>query len=625
MNVFLLFIVGILAGALSWALTPLTSKLAVRVGAVDRPGPRKIHKGAIPRLGGLAVILAVASTWSLMTLFARALEFARPDPGMLLAIAVGALPVMFASFVDDLRPLRPWLKLGAQLLSASVVVLLGLSLGPQVHLFGAPIDLGWLAIPITILWIVGVTNAFNIIDGLDGLSAGLAVVSAFCLVAIALVSGDWAKAALAAAMVGALVGFLPYNTFPARVFLGDCGAATTGFLLACLALPGGMTLSSGMAVLLPILAMGVPLADTLLSILRRAIRRASTGDAHIFDADADHIHHRLVGLGLDHRRAVLVLYGVGIAGAAIGIGSLFVTNSNAGLLLGTLLVAAMIGVGRLGYDEFGMLRRGVVLRIYDAPVLRLGLFRVFVDMVLVAAAMYLAISLKYEDWELSVYGSTFLDYLSFLLPMTVLVFWGAKLYERSWRFASLEDAIGATAATLVSTATGFILIRLTVASEASPTLFVTFFIVFLALVGTARSSFRVLDYLRGRTPKPEASLAAIYGAGDHGLMAARELQLNERLGLVVVGFIDDDPNRVGRRVGGYPVLGDAGDVDRLFRDGKVKVLVVASDQIHPERLRRAFLAAEAHDCDVLRFSLELHSIRVSRARAAELGVFAENV
>lgn len=626
MNLVLLVGIGTLACVLSWALTPLTSKLAVRMGAVDHPGPRKIHKEATPRLGGLAVILAVASTWTLLTVFAEALEFARPAPGLLLAIALGVLPLMLASFVDDVRPLRPRLKLGAQLLSALVVVSLGLSLGRQVHLFGAPIDLGWLAIPITILWIVGVTNAFNIIDGLDGLSAGLAVVSAFCLVAIALVSGDWARAALAATLMGALVGFLPYNTFPAKVFLGDCGAAATGFLLACLALPGGMTLSSGMAVLLPILAMGVPLADTLLSILRRAIRRARTGtDTHIFDADADHIHHRLVGLGLDHRRAVLVLYAVGIVGAGIGIGSLFVTNSNAGLLLATLLAAAMIGVGRLGYDEFGMLRRGVVLRIYDAPVLRLGLFRVFVDMVLISAAMYVAISLKHDDWELSVYGSAFLDYLSFLLPTTVLVFWAAKLYERSWRFASLEDGIGATAATLISVITGFIIIRLTVAPDASPTLFGTFFIVLLTLVASARSSFRVLEYFKGRTPTPEASRAAIYGAGDHGLMAAREFQLNDRFGLRVVGFIDDDPDKAGRRVGGYPVIGDADDVDRLLRDGKVEVLVVASDQIHPERLRRVFLAAEERDCVVLRFSLELHSMRVSRARAAKLGVPADTL
>jgi len=353
----------------------------------------------VPRLGGVAVVLALVSVGASVCVpvlpFGPVVSRALWQP-----IALGLIPVLIVSFWDDLSTQPPIVKLVGQTLGAALVVSFGLHLTPDVHLFGHAVPLGSLSLPLSMLWIVAVTNAFNIVDGLDGLSAGLALISAASLCAVALLSHNPGVTVICLILIGALIGFLPYNTYPARVFLGDGGAAGVGFCLACLALSGGSRLSGGLAVLVPVFAMGVPVADTTVSVLRRALKTDHSVPWRLFQADDEHIHHRLVRLGLHHRTAVLVLYGAALAAALIGIVSLFVTASSAALLLGTALVATLIGVGRLGYDEFALFRRGLFLKLYDAPVLKLGFFRVFVDVLLAAAALFLAMPLSHDRWTL---------------------------------------------------------------------------------------------------------------------------------------------------------------------------------------------------------------------------------
>ena len=260
----------VLAALLSFLLTPRVRRLAVRIGAVDRPGPRKVHSTAVPRLGGLAVVASGAIVVGL--LFWSALpQVDRIAAGLALGLTFGLLPILICSLADDLRPLRALPKFATQLAGASIAVGFGIRLGAQIHLFSRTIDLGWLAIPISILWLVGLTNAFNLVDGLDGLSAGLALVSAVSLAGAALFVGQSGLAMLALVLAGALAGFLPYNIYPAKIFLGDSGATAIGFALGCLALRGGSTLSSGLAILAPMLVLGLPIAETLVSMARRLV------------------------------------------------------------------------------------------------------------------------------------------------------------------------------------------------------------------------------------------------------------------------------------------------------------------------------------------------------------------
>ena len=252
-----------LAVAISWLLTPRTARLAAALGAIDQPGPRKLHTRPIPRLGGLAVITAAAISWSVLVFVPGFEEMFPPD--FAFAIGAGLLPLVAISLVDDISGTGAIPRLLVQVLSAGIVIAFGVHVYPDVHLFGRTVHIGLLYIPISLLWIVGLTNAFNLSDGLDGLSAGLALISALSFSALGLMTGGPQLAALPLVLVGALIGFLPFNLYPARVFLVDSGATAIGFCLACLGLRSGSALSSGMAILVPVLVMGVPLGLLLAS------------------------------------------------------------------------------------------------------------------------------------------------------------------------------------------------------------------------------------------------------------------------------------------------------------------------------------------------------------------------
>jgi UDP-GlcNAc:undecaprenyl-phosphate GlcNAc-1-phosphate transferase len=315
--VLLLVFPALLAAAISFAATPLVRRFALRFGAIDMPGPRKMHLQPTPRLGGLAVVVSVVSVLGLIQVV-RITGLHPLEPPLFLALILGVVPVLFVSIWDDFRALRVLPRLAAHFAGAVIALLLGIRLGAHVHVFTLEVSIGVLAIPLSLLWIVGVTNAFNIVDGLDGLSAGLALIAALSLVGVSLMTHTFAMASASIVLAGSLIGFLPFNLFPARVFLGDSGATALGFWLACLALGGGSTLSAGMAILVPILVIGVPVAETLVSMSRRLVRRLEKGGEGMFGADGEHIHHRLISRGVTHRRAVTLLYGVGVLGAGAG-------------------------------------------------------------------------------------------------------------------------------------------------------------------------------------------------------------------------------------------------------------------------------------------------------------------
>jgi UDP-GlcNAc:undecaprenyl-phosphate GlcNAc-1-phosphate transferase len=405
-------------------------------------------------------------------------------------------------------------------------------------------------------------------------------------------------------LVGALLGFLPFNVYPARVFLGDCGAASIGFCLACLGVRSNAALSSGLAILVPVLVVGVPVVDTALAIARRTVRRVRQSGAGIFTADRDHIHHRLIATGLNHPRAVLVLYAIAATTAGVAIGSVFVTERNAALLLVTLVAAAFIGIGRLRYDEFAVLRGGALLQIYDAPVLRLSIFPVFVDIAFVVLSLWIAIGLKFDDWRVVTSRPLALNLLTVLTASAVLAFAVRGLYRGSWRQVGVEDLIRTTSAVAVAVSIGAVAAQLMVPSAAPLSLFGIYGMVLLLLVTGARSSFRLLLHLRQRDVL-EGDAVLIYGAGAGGSLALRELLNNRDHRVRPVGFIDDDPRRTGRLLNGYPILGSIESLDRLLRTERARGVVFASSKIPPERVAKARAICARHDVRVLKFSASL--------------------
>ncbi len=566
------------AAILALGLTPLAKRLAVRLGAMDEPNERKVHKAPIPRLGGVAVVGAF--TLVVLAVLAGLLPVPRmPSLDRQLALLVGLLPVFAVSFIDDVHSLRALPRLAAHAVGAVVVLANGYVLPPVVHLFGASVEIGLLAWPLSFLWIVGITNAFNLIDGLDGLAGGLGLISSFSLAGVFLLADHIEVAVVPLALAGALAGFLRYNMHPASIFLGDAGANSVGFVLACLCLRGGTMLSAGLAVLVPVAIVGIPLTDTLVSILRRLVGRLeSASSGGVMDADNGHIHHKLVALGVNQRRAVFILYAAAVVTAFVGLGSLFLSSATTGFFLVALFGAAFVGLSRLGYDELTLIRKGTVLRLYDLPALKSGFFVPFVDLVLAILALYFAVGLRWDDWGLHEHRLLALRLGAIVPAVAFLTFYAFGLYKGRWRHAALEDLVRPTNATIL-TGGAVAVVDLVAFGPGTPlSFFGIFTLVLLFLVTSTRSSYRILAWLRTRSASPGVPVL-LYGAGRRGSMAVRELGASADAPLRPIGFVDDDPEKMGLALHGVPVLGSSRDLARLVDEHGARGVIVTSPRI----------------------------------------------
>lgn len=296
----------------SLVLTPLAGKLAWRLGAVDYPSKRRINRAPIPRMGGVAVFAGIVAAFAVQylgtTLFGwRTILLPAPHLNRVnYQLLVVAFVVIFATgLIDDVRPLTPRQKLAGQVLGATIAVASGLVIGDVVNPFAGEqlFHVGWLTYPVTVLYIVAYVNIFNLIDGLDGLSSGIAFIASMTLFVLSILRGQLDAASLAIALAGATLGFLRYNFHPASVFLGDSGSLLLGFTLATVSLLSVTRIASLTTIIVPLVVAGIPIIDTLSAIVRRSRAHVSVGQA-----DRGHIHHRLLDEGFDQRQTVLVIY-----------------------------------------------------------------------------------------------------------------------------------------------------------------------------------------------------------------------------------------------------------------------------------------------------------------------------
>ncbi|MCM3743925.1 undecaprenyl/decaprenyl-phosphate alpha-N-acetylglucosaminyl 1-phosphate transferase [Sporosarcina luteola] len=293
----MLFLAMAAAFIASIILTPLVIKFAFRIGAVDRPNYRKVHASVMPRIGGIAIFGAFVIGYLLLT----------PSDEHAIGILVGALIIIITGFLDDMLEISAKAKLFGQLAAAIVVVTWG---GLQIEFinlpFFGPFDFGYLSIPITILWIIGITNAINLIDGLDGLAAGVSTIALISITVMAVIMGDVFVVATAAILAASTLGFLFYNFHPAKIFMGDTGALFLGYMISVLALLGFKNVAM-ISLVIPIIILGVPISDTFFAIIRR-IRMKQPISA----PDKSHLHHCLLRAGFSHRQSVLIIYGLAI-------------------------------------------------------------------------------------------------------------------------------------------------------------------------------------------------------------------------------------------------------------------------------------------------------------------------
>ena len=310
-------------------VTPLVLRLAIRRGWYDMPDDRKVHVRPTPRIGGIAIVLAFfAPITGLLLVDSGVGDTLKSDANHIIGLFAGGLSIAALGLFDDIRGADAKQKLFVQIGVAAMMFSFGYKIDIISNPFGGTIDLGFAALPLTVLWYIGVINAVNLIDGLDGLAAGVALIAVSTLAVIALLGGNQIPVLFCCGLGGALVGFLFYNFNPARIFMGDTGSMFLGFVLATLSISASLKGPTTVALVVPLLALGVPTLDTLLAMARRIRNRRP-----IFSADREHIHHQLLASGLTTRQAVLLLYVIAILFGLSAIVMRVTSNMGAGLVL----------------------------------------------------------------------------------------------------------------------------------------------------------------------------------------------------------------------------------------------------------------------------------------------------
>lgn len=326
-------VIFLAASAISFLITPFVIKLAFKIKAVDIPkDERRIHNKPMPRMGGLAIYIAFLIC---------CLYYLKLDK-QVIGIILGGTLILLMGIIDDVKQLKALPKLLVQIIAAVILILCGVtvkSISIPFVPFDGSVYINFLGIPLTILWVVGITNAINLIDGLDGLACGLCLISTLTLFGVSIISGRYTSVYLTLMLSGACFGFLPYNFNPAKIFIGDTGSQFLGFILSAISLQGAIKSAAAVVVAVPILALGLPIYDTLFAIVRRKMNNRP-----IMEADRGHLHHRLLDLGLSQKKVVLIMYLISALLGAASIVAMIVSAKNSFALL-VVVCAIIIAIG----------------------------------------------------------------------------------------------------------------------------------------------------------------------------------------------------------------------------------------------------------------------------------------
>lgn len=331
----------VIAFVITFAITPLIKRLAIQIGAVDKPDARKVHHGMMPRLGGLAIFIG----------YMASVLYTVQDVKSILGLILGSIVLVGVGIWDDVKQIGPKTKLTGQIIAAVIIVLFGNQVEFITNPWGHVWYLGYLGIPLTVFWIVGFTNIVNLIDGLDGLAAGISLISCLAIFTLLWQMGQVDLACIALALAGGAGGFLKYNFNPAKIFMGDTGSMLLGYTMATISIMGAVKTAAAISLVVPIVVLGLPILDTTFAIIRRKINGRP-----VFKPDKGHVHHRLLALGLSQKQAVLLMYAVT---AALGYVAILLAKVN--WLVGVALVVAILCVCVFIATKLGMIAKDEVI------------------------------------------------------------------------------------------------------------------------------------------------------------------------------------------------------------------------------------------------------------------------
>jgi len=556
---------------LSAVFTPLVRLIALKRSLVSYPRVDRWHKHPTAILGGISIYLASISPAFILGIINK----------NTLGLFIGATFLFIVGLLDDKFDFRPYTKLFLQIIAACIAIFFGATVGLPINKL--------LTIPLTLIWIVGVTNSFNLLDNIDGLAAGIAAISSLMIFFSSLIFANNILGTFSLVLAGAALGFLPYNLNPAKIFMGDSGSMFLGYSLAVISISGTTRHISNLfaTILIPVFILSVPIFDTIFVMVIRRLRGKK-----IFDGGTDHTSHSLVALGLSTRKTVFLLYIISIAFGIIAISysrlDMFAISVIAFLAIVILL---FFGVflsetvsyhnGELDYNNWQELKNNKTI-LNNMFLYKRRIVEVLLDLAFICVAYYSAYFLHFESSALARNLQLLEKSLIWLILIKISVFYIFGLYRGVWKYISVSDLITIFKAVTLGSAFSIIIFTLLFRfKDFSRVVFFIDWLLLLFLVSGSRILFRVLGELFSRVRK-EGKNILIFGAGDAGEMVIREIKRNKALNYNPIGFIDDNPSKFGYKIQGVPVLGTREQIKDLVYAQNIEEVIIAVPSLDAE-------------------------------------------
>ena len=580
--------------SLALILTPLVRMFARRFGFVAKPKIDRWHKKPTAMLGGVAIWLSVIVV---CLAFSPHITYGKQ-------ILLASTFLFLVGLVDDIVHIKPYQKLIGQILGAAFVVYYGLTLPWTGSVF--------VNMALAIFWLIGITNAINLLDNMDGLSSGIAVIAAGFLSLSFVNSGQLNEALVLLIFAGALLGFLVYNSNPASIFMGDCGSMFVGFFLASSALmnvSGGRSRSLLPVLAVPILVLFIPIFDTtFVTVLRKLSGRAAS------QGGRDHTSHRLVALGMSERHAVWMLYGFA---ALSGLLAIVVQRARLDVSLaaiaGFTILLTLIGVYLAGVKVYDESEKDLAFK--DKPLYaflvdvsyKRRIFEVLLDVVLIILSYWASYAINFPPnstaWQL------FIRTLPVLVFMKMSVFLVMGVYRGLWRYTSMSDLIVFGKAVLLSSVASLLLILFAFRFVGySRKVFVIDAVLMFLFLAVSRMAFRLFRQFVPVVSKNEGRRVLIYGAGDAGELLLRELRNNRDLQLAPIGFLDDDPAKSGKVIHGLRVFAGNGDLGTVCSQHDIDEIVISSMKMSDERIEEVLRTCSEKQITVKRMRITMEDL-----------------
>jgi UDP-GlcNAc:undecaprenyl-phosphate/decaprenyl-phosphate GlcNAc-1-phosphate transferase len=588
----------------SLLLIPLVRRLSFRLGKVAKPREDRWHRKPTPTLGGIGIFIAFC-----LALFINAYlenSWGRIPWG----VVAGSGAIFILGLYDDLKQLTPPAKLGGQILAATLVI----SFGYTTTFFTSRISNIFIAqvpnILLTYIWLIGITNAINLLDNMDGLAGGISFITAAILAYLFWGAGSGGFLSIALALVGAVLGFLVFNFPPASIFMGDSGSLFLGFTLASLAIAHQPQASNVFAVMgVPTLIFLLPILDTSLVTFTRILRGQSPAQG-----GRDHTSHRLIAFGFNERQAVLALYAVAIISGLAGITLESLAYWYSLVLMPALVISLAVITAYLGGLKVVVppsdpsqkpLTRFILELTY-----RRRLLEVILDFFLIGVVYYLSFLTNFGFVRNAGALRLTLRTLPIAFGGAYISFFVFGVYRGVWRYTGLEDLVRYAKAALGGVLLTSTTIYLLYSREQYPPEIFLLFAVFLFLgLAVSRSSFRLLDQISGRQAHTAEERVLIIGASDSGEMALRWIRMNPQLKYEPVGFIDTDPLMVGRQIHGVEVLGDLRQLGNILERSHINGVILTATNFEGDNLRQTVLTTcQNRGCWVRNLRLEFEPV-----------------